>query len=105
MASAAPFTAIVASNDESALGAMQALREAGRKMPQQVAVIGFDDMPESAYFWPPLTTVSQKLTDVGRTAVQELHRMIEARREGQAVETVAATIEPELVVRASSVRK
>jgi DNA-binding LacI/PurR family transcriptional regulator len=60
-------------------------------------------MPESAYFWPPLTTVYQKLAHVGRTAVQQLHQMIEARREQQSVlEAVVTTIEPELIVRASS---
>lgn len=101
----AKLDAICCGSDQIALGALGAIHSCGRTVPDDVAVIGFDDMPESAYFWPPLTTVSQKLTDVGRTAVQELHRMIEARREGQAVETVAATIEPELVVRASSVRK
>jgi LacI family transcriptional regulator len=105
LANEADLDAICCGSDQIALGALGAIHSCGRSVPDDVAVIGFDDMPESAYFWPPLTTVSQRLTDVGRTAVQQLHRMIEARREGLSVEAVATTIEPELVVRASSVKK
>lgn len=57
LASGAPFTAVLASNDESALGAIQALKEAGRQIPQDVAVIGFDDRPESAVQKPALSSV------------------------------------------------
>lgn len=55
LATGAPFTAVLASNDESALGAMQALAEIGIRVPQDVAVIGFDDRPESAVQKPALT--------------------------------------------------
>ena len=95
--------AVYASSDQIALGALGAIHASGRAVPQDIAVIGFDNMPESAYFWPPLTTVYQKLAHVGRTAVQQLHQMIEARRIRQtALEAVVTTIEPELIVRASS---
>jgi LacI family transcriptional regulator len=95
--------AVYASSDQIALGALGAIHASGRSVPQDIAIVGFDNMPESAYFWPPLTTVYQKLAHVGRTAVQQLHRMIEARREEQAnLEAVVTTIEPELIVRASS---
>lgn len=95
--------AVYASSDQIALGALGAIHASGRSVPRDIAVIGFDNMPESAYFWPPLTTVYQKLAHVGRTAVQQLHQMIEARRERQTtLEAVVTTIEPELIVRASS---
>jgi LacI family transcriptional regulator len=86
-----------------ALGALGAIRASGRGIPHDVAIVGFDNMPESAFFWPPLTTVYQKLSHVGRLAVQQLHQMIEARREQtMAVEAVVTTVEPELIVRNSS---
>jgi LacI family transcriptional regulator len=95
--------AVCAGSDQIALGALGAIRAAGRRVPDDIAVVGFDNMPESAYFWPPLTTVYQKLAHVGRTAVQQLHQMIEARRENRAsMEAFVTTIEPELIVRASS---
>jgi len=95
--------AICASSDQIALGALGAIHAAGRSVPDDIAIVGFDNMPESAYFLPPLTTVYQKLAHVGRTAVLQLHQMIEARREQHpALEAVVTTIEPELIVRASS---
>jgi LacI family transcriptional regulator len=95
--------AVYASSDQIALGALGTIHAAGRSVPQNIAIVGFDNMPEAAYFWPPLTTVYQKLAHVGRTAVQQLHQMIEARRVRKAVlEAVVITIEPELIVRASS---
>ena len=53
------FTALFAGNDQMALGAMRALREAGRRVPRDVSVVGFDDVPEAAYYEPPLTTIRQ----------------------------------------------
>jgi LacI family transcriptional regulator len=93
---------VYASSDQIALGALGAIHASGRRVPEDIAVVGFDNMPESAYFWPPLTTVYQKLTHVGRTAVQQLHQMIEARRQQTVVEAASTSIEPELIVRASS---
>lgn len=95
--------AVCTGSDQIALGALEAIHASGRRVPADIAVVGFDNMPESAYFWPPLTTVYQKLAHAGRTAAQQLHQMIEARRQQQdAPEAVATTIEPELIVRASS---
>ena len=97
--------AVCAGSDQIALGALGAIHASGRSVPDDIAVVGFDDMPEAEYFWPPLTTVCQKLASVGRTAVQQLHQMIGARREGQTDAPAAVTmIQPELVVRASSVK-
>ena len=97
--------AVFASSDQIALGAMQALHASGRQVPHDLAIIGFDNIPESAFFGPPLTTVYQHLVDVGRIAVQNLHRMIEAQRDGKdPVKAEVTLIEPELVIRASTMK-
>ena len=75
----AAVTAIFAANDHMALGALRALHELGRDVPGEVSVVGFDDMQESADFWPPLTTVSQDFGEVGSRAVQTLITEIEGR--------------------------
>ncbi|MEU4833148.1 LacI family DNA-binding transcriptional regulator [Streptosporangium sp. NPDC023615] len=90
-------TAVFAGNDQMALGVLRALREAGRRVPDDVSVVGFDDLPESAYFWPPLTTVRQDFEEVGRNAFHLLlDRM--AGRPSQA----RRLVEPELIVREST---
>jgi len=68
----APFTAVIASNDESALGAMQALREDGRRIPQDVAVIGFDNRLEGSAHDPSLSSVHIPLYNMGYQAVELL---------------------------------
>lgn len=72
LATTAPFSAVLASNDESALGAIQALSEAGRRVPDDVAVIGFDDRPESAVQRPALSSVQVPLFKMGYQAVELL---------------------------------
>ncbi|MFO7251821.1 MAG: LacI family DNA-binding transcriptional regulator [Actinomycetes bacterium] len=90
-------TAIFVANDQMALGVLRALREAGRRIPEDVSVVGFDDVPEAAYYWPPLTTVRQDFGEVGREAFQLLlDRM--AGGEGAA----RRLVEPELIVRDST---
>ncbi|QHC68164.1 substrate-binding domain-containing protein [Rathayibacter sp. VKM Ac-2759] len=71
-------TAIFAANDQMALGVLRALHEAGRAVPGDVSVVGFDDMEESACFWPPLTTVRQFFGDTGRRSVDILLRELES---------------------------
>jgi LacI family transcriptional regulator len=66
------FDAVFAHNDLSASGAIQALREAGMKVPRDVAVVGFDDVPQAATTDPPLTTVHQPLREMGETAARAL---------------------------------
>jgi DNA-binding LacI/PurR family transcriptional regulator len=63
-------TAVFAANDQMALGLLRALHESGRKVPGDVSVIGFDDIPESASFLPPLTTIHQDFAEVGRLCVE-----------------------------------
>ncbi len=66
------FTALFAANDYSAFGAMTALREARLRVPEDVSVVGFDDMPPAAHATPPLTTVRQPMADMGHMAVRVL---------------------------------
>ena len=100
---ASDIDAVFASSDQIALGAIGAIHQSGRRIPQDLAIVGFDNTPESAFYWPPLTTVYQKLVQVGRIAVQNLHHMIEARRRQRGfVEAALTLVEPELIVRASS---
>jgi LacI family transcriptional regulator len=97
--------AVFACSDQIALGALGIAHQSGRRVPDDLAIVGFDNIPESACFWPPLTTVYQQLIDVGRIAVQNLHKMIASyqRNEGS-FETSVTIIEPELIIRASSSR-
>jgi LacI family transcriptional regulator len=72
-----PPTAVFASNDVMAFGAMEAIREAGLRIPQDISVLGFDDIPQAAGVAPALTTVRQPLHEMGRQAVQMLLSYIE----------------------------
>jgi len=72
-----PPTAIFASNDVMAFGVMESVRDRGLKIPDDVSIVGFDDIPQSAYVHPPLTTVRQPLEEMGRVAVRTLLAMIE----------------------------
>ena len=95
--------AVFAGNDQMALGALGVAHALNRRVPQDIALVGFDDTPDSAYFLPPLTTVNQHLVDMGRQAVQILHRLIKTRREGTTeIEPSPITLATELVIRQSS---
>jgi LacI family transcriptional regulator len=97
--------AVFASNDQIALGALGTAHRLGKKVPQDIALVGFDNIPESACFWPPLTTVYQNLINIGRMAVQTLHGMIEYNRQLNTPSSPSVTmLKPELIVRASSLR-
>src|SRR6202048_2513732 len=97
-----PFTALFAFNDISAIGAIRALREAGRRVPEDVSVVGFDDIQSAAFQNPALTTVRQPLREMGVIAAQILLRRINAPAKTPYPKTV--TVKPELIVRASTVR-
>lgn len=71
------FSAIFAQNDRMAVGAIRALREAGKSVPDDVSVIGFDDMPLASYYDPALTTIRQDTFSMGREAARLLIRAIE----------------------------
>jgi DNA-binding LacI/PurR family transcriptional regulator len=66
------FDAIFAGDDDSAIGAMRALQMAGRRIPEEIAVVGFDDIPLARYLSPPLTTVRAPIEAIGREAVRQL---------------------------------
>ena len=72
-----PFSALFAQNDQMAIGAIRALREAGRRVPQDVAVVGYDDIPAAEYCDPPLTTIRQPMREVGAVAARLLIQTIE----------------------------
>ena len=93
-----PFTALFAYNDISALGAIRAFQESGLRVPQDISVVGFDDIQGAAYSNPTLTTVRQPLADMGRLAAETLLARIEGTKEYQE----EIPIEPELVVRQST---
>jgi DNA-binding LacI/PurR family transcriptional regulator len=69
-------TAIFTANDQMALGVLRALHEHGRRVPGEVSVAGFDDIPDAGWYLPPLTTVHQDFAEVGRRCVQALLRQI-----------------------------
>jgi LacI family transcriptional regulator len=73
----APPTAIFASNDLSAFGAMDAVRESGLRIPDDISIIGFDDVPQASFVYPKLTTVRQPLEQMGQVAVKLLLEQIE----------------------------
>ena len=93
-----PFTAIFAYNDMSAIGAIRALQEEGIRVPRDVSVLGFDDIPGAAFYSPSLTTVRQPLNRMGEVAAETLLNRLEGRREYPS----DIAIEPELVVREST---
>ncbi|MET9378085.1 LacI family DNA-binding transcriptional regulator [Streptomyces sp. NPDC002992] len=94
-------TAVFVANDQMALGVLRALREAGIRTPEDVAVAGFDDIPEAEFFPPPLTTVRQDFGAIGRGGVALLLDHIEGRATG----TEFVTVQPELIARASTARR
>lgn len=82
LARRAEVSAIFAANDQMALGVLRAMHEAGRVVPSEVSVVGFDDMDEARNFWPPLTTVRQNFEGVGRRSVDMLLRGIRDEPDG-----------------------
>ncbi len=96
--------AVFACNDQMALGALGIAHQSGIKIPDDIAFVGFDNMPEAACFWPPLTTVEQHLFDVGAVSVQVLHKQIEARHDDQAdLHSELRLMETDLITRESSI--
>lgn len=77
LAARADVTAAFVANDHMALGVMRAFHEAGRTVPGDLSIVGFDDVPEAANFWPPLTTIRQRFDRVGESAMRALIAEIE----------------------------
>lgn len=93
--------AVFACNDPMALGALQAASRLGKRVPEDLAIAGFDDVPEANYYNPPLTTVRQPLAEMGAQAVQMLHRALN-HPETEPYPSEQVWLRPELIVRAST---
>jgi DNA-binding LacI/PurR family transcriptional regulator len=91
-------TAVFVANDQMALGLLRHLHEQGRRVPEDVSIVGFDDIPEAPYFSPPLTTVRQDFLEMGRRGLHLLLAEIGAGVRS----TTRVTVPPELVVRATT---
>jgi len=98
IADAADCTAVFVSNDQMALGALRALHERGARVPEDVSVVGFDDIPDSSSFFPPLTTVHQDFAEVGRRCVTGVLRQIR----GNPSQSGVTLVPTRLVIRAST---
>lgn len=98
---------VFVSNDQMALGALPVAREFGRSVPEDLAIVGFDDIPEAEFFTPSLTTISHPIREIGSIAAQRVHDIIEdmmqwpRSRDSEGV----TFVRPELVVRDSSVKR
>ena len=93
------FTGLFAYNDLSAIGALRALRDSGLRVPEDVSVVGFDDINSAAFQIPSLTTVRQPLDKMGALACEILLQRIQG-----GADPVEVTVEPELIIRESTAR-
>jgi DNA-binding LacI/PurR family transcriptional regulator len=91
-------TAVFAANDNMALGLLRALSEQGRSVPGEISIVGFDDIAEAGFFTPPLTSIRQDFSEMGRRSVELLLRQVETGT--RSVEHI--TLAPELVLREST---
>jgi DNA-binding LacI/PurR family transcriptional regulator len=92
------LTAILCGNDTMALGVQRALTERGLRIPEDVSVVGFDDVPDASYYMPPLTTVRQDFGEVGREALN----VLADRMSGATVAGLRVRVDTELIVRQSA---
>jgi DNA-binding LacI/PurR family transcriptional regulator len=90
-------TAVFCANDHMALGLLRACYETGRRIPDDVSVVGFDDIPESPFTIPPLTTIQQDFAEVGRRSMQLLVDLTTGSRPHQQIR-----LTPQLIVRDSA---
>jgi DNA-binding LacI/PurR family transcriptional regulator len=94
-----PFDAVFCVSDRAALGALQALQEAKVRIPKEVALVGFEDVPQVSHTSPPLTTVKMPKSLMGKVAIQRLHELINRKANSEPVKTVLYT---SLVIREST---
>ncbi|WP_034261623.1 LacI family DNA-binding transcriptional regulator [Actinospica robiniae] len=100
-----PITAVFCANDHAALGLVRAFQQAGVRVPEDVSVVGFDDIPEAEFIGPPLTTVRQAFDELGRHALSTLMEIVRATGPGARPSASTAprlTVAPSLVVRTST---
>jgi len=96
------ITAVFCTNDHMALGLLRAVAEAGRRVPEQLSIVGFDDIPEAGYFSAPLTTVRQDFDHLGRSALRTLIGLIKEDPGPHDRPIPRVVIEPRLVPRSSA---
>lgn len=104
------MTAVFVANDQMALGLLRALHERGVRVPADISVVAFDDIPEAEFMLPPLTTVRQDFDEVGRRGMATLLRLLGSTANGArpsavlptAVMATTTPIEPTLVIRQST---
>lgn len=96
--------ALFISNDQMALGVIQAARRHGLKIPEDLGIVGFDNIPESNFFFPPLTTIQQPTHELGALAVTRLNECIHAEDSPKDLSEKDNLIYPRLIVRQSSLR-
>ncbi len=92
------FTGLLVGNDQMALGALRALHEHGLRIPEDVSVVGFDNMPETAFFEPPLTTVEQDFASLGQRSLEQLIALIEKPELAPRMQVIV----PKLIERSST---
>jgi LacI family transcriptional regulator, galactose operon repressor len=99
--------AVFCSADLTAIGAMTVIRDAGLKVPEDIAVVGFDDIPQAASYHPSLTTIRQPITQIGYTAATTLIDILESRwaNHGRTAEPQHIVLPTELIVRESCGQK
>ncbi|MGJ3190284.1 LacI family DNA-binding transcriptional regulator [Paenarthrobacter nitroguajacolicus] len=91
------ITAVFVANDQMAVGVLRAVQEAGRQVPGDISVVGYDDQPEAEFFMPPLTTVKQDFEELGRRCMEAVLRELEG--EGANGEQI---VKPRLVIRSTT---
>jgi LacI family transcriptional regulator len=95
--------ALFSANDQMALSVLQVANRRGIRIPHDLAVVGFDNIAESAYFWPALTTINHNQHELGCRAVQELVNQVEALHRNEKIEPQNILLLTELIIRESSV--
>ena len=95
---------VFVANDQMALGVLQVANQTSIRIPQELAVAGFDGIPESGFYWPSLTTVVQDQHELGCISVRELVGMIDDFRSENEVKSIAITLETKLIIRESSLK-
>ena len=95
--------AVYAANDQMALGVLQAAHQMSLRVPEDLGVVGTDNIPESAYFWPPLTTVRHHMIEQSKIIVRKLDQLIQAKAQNKQVDQPKNIyLQPELIIRKSS---
>jgi DNA-binding LacI/PurR family transcriptional regulator len=105
LAKAPDLDAVFVANDQMALGALHVIHRLGKKVPKDIGIVGFDNIAESEFFLPPLTTIQHDNIQVGALAVEEIIKLIGAFQNGKEPEYGVKLLEPNLLIRESSVRQ